>query len=673
MLENVFIYSPVHFENWDWRNSIEKGIGGSETCHVELTWRLAQRGYHVTSFAPLPDDIESGTIWRGSKWERLDEADFSKPGLWIIFRNAECIDKMVGLPSQRIWLMCQDESPIGITEERAAKCEKVGAYCEWHKKHMERHWPCVKGKVWITSNGLKVDLIQQVENKKPKIKKKFGFDWFGTLETNHSVQEIARGLFALGHEVHVISAIGEGVQYPYLEAMKQIGVPCTSIREVRHGDCPIEEIAKAKLEVMQQLGIHVIYEDSLEIINRIRSAGLEAVFSRDNIPVQRPPELDNVIIRNPKRMMFASSPDRGVITLCKIFKRAREFVNDLELHIFYGTDNIEKLIDYNPRFSGYKKFLVELKKAIDQPGVTWHGRIGQEELYQQMLMSGIWCYPTNFGETSCIQCMEQQALGAIPITRPLAALGENVQHGVFIQGNPDNDPLIRARYVAAVVAIASNSDLQDTIRKDMTRWARQRFDWERIVDQLESWILEDTSGRFVYQWAFQRKHAKGSILNIGCNCDPGEIKSKGNCINVDVCEIDPNTKIPNKTDILADARDLPKDLKGFDSIVIGELLEHMDSENRRFVLKNAEERLNRDGIVVLTVPEDYRTVFEQHGKDHCDPYVNGVSSWHEHPVTLNDLIEDLKATGLKPVIMQKLSYFNFTGNGIVATREKSCS
>lgn len=34
-------YSSVNFEKWDFRNSIRKGIGGSETSHVEMAWRLA--------------------------------------------------------------------------------------------------------------------------------------------------------------------------------------------------------------------------------------------------------------------------------------------------------------------------------------------------------------------------------------------------------------------------------------------------------------------------------------------------------------------------------------------------------------------------------------------------------------------------------------------------------
>ena len=46
---DFYLYSPVAFEKWDWRNSVEKGIGGSETSHVEMAWRLVARGHKVLS------------------------------------------------------------------------------------------------------------------------------------------------------------------------------------------------------------------------------------------------------------------------------------------------------------------------------------------------------------------------------------------------------------------------------------------------------------------------------------------------------------------------------------------------------------------------------------------------------------------------------------------------
>src|SRR5215831_2482688 len=85
-------FSPMSFEKWSWRNSVEQGIGGSETSHVEMAWRLARRGHEVISYVPLPDDIPSGTEWRGTRWYRCEEVDWSQSGVWVIYRNPEAAD-----------------------------------------------------------------------------------------------------------------------------------------------------------------------------------------------------------------------------------------------------------------------------------------------------------------------------------------------------------------------------------------------------------------------------------------------------------------------------------------------------------------------------------------------------------------------------------------------------
>lgn len=357
-MQTIHLYSPVHFEQWDYRNSTERGIGGSETCHTEMAWRLARRGYEVHSYSPLPDDCNRE--WRGTHWHRLEEADFSQPGIWVFLRSTEQIETLQKKDEQEFWLLLQDERPVGrLTDEIAAKVDRVLSYCPVHKNYVANIWPAVRDKLVITSNGCKVDLIEEVES-------------------------------------------------------------------------------------------------------------------------------SQTIERNPKRLIYASSPDRGLLTLLKLFPRAKEIVPDLELHCFYGCDNIEKLIEFNPKFSHYKSFVSNLKKLLDQPGVTWRGRVSQVELYREWLSSGIWCYPTHFSETSCITCMEAQACGAIPITNPYWALADNVDHGVWVTGDPQNNSLIQARYVDAICRIAT-SDCEE-YRERMMSHARSRFNWERFVDQWCGWI-----------------------------------------------------------------------------------------------------------------------------------------------------------------------------------------
>jgi hypothetical protein len=205
-------------------------------------------------------------------------------------------------------------------------------------------------------------------------------------------------------------------------------------------------------------------------------------------------EKEGPIIRNPRKMIFASSPDRGLLPLLKIFRRAREWVSGadgngpLELHVFYGFQNLltgmEDAPKGHPNLVLYNKCMAEMK----QPGVFWHDRTPQPELLRHWLSAGIFCHPSVFTETNFINIQDAMACGAIPITIPIWAAGEFVRHGIFVWGDPYSDPLTIARFVGEVYRLASNVGLQEQIRSEMMPYARKRFDWEKSVDKFEGWI-----------------------------------------------------------------------------------------------------------------------------------------------------------------------------------------
>lgn len=533
-----YLYHPVHFENWDYRNSITTGIGGSETHQVEIAWRLARRGHKVTSYAPIPKDCEKD--WRGTRWEHLDDATFKEKGIWVIYRHPPSLENFKKRhPGQEVWFVAQDEWYPDWTPEHSKIVDKVIPLCSDQAERILKHSPELKDKIWQSSNGLKMELIREVETEKIK--------------------------------------------------------------------------------------------------------------------------------RNPNKLIYASSPDRGLKNLLKIFKRAREFEPKLELHIFYGFDNIDKLIKMDKKFKGFADSKEELQKLMKQPGVTWHGRVDQKELYRQWLSAAIWCYPTNFTETSCITCMEAQGLGAIPITRPLWALRENVMNGIFVHGDA-TDELVQARYVGEILRLSQTPALQEEIRTKMMADARSRFNWERQIDQLETWIYNFNKDErmSVCQFNYQLKKAKGKILNIGCDIDPANLKALG-ATNLDILEENPLGR-KTKADIIADARELPTKLyKKFDTVVLGDILEHVNNTDMVKILSNAKNCLKRNGKIVITCPEDYRSHHGQHIKDDFKDYGEGISSYHERPVTLEILNINIELAGMKIKEHQAIDYTLFTGWGVVCS------
>jgi glycosyltransferase involved in cell wall biosynthesis len=134
-------------------------------------------------------------------------------------------------------------------------------------------------------------------------------------------------------------------------------------------------------------------------------------------------------------------------------------------------------------------------KLMEETGAVWHGRTGQKELKKEWMKAGVWCHPSSFGETSCITCMDAQANGAIPITTPTWAIGENVKFGVFVEGNPEGEGLVRSRFVLEVVRMILDPARQEVIRRGMMTWARETFDWDVWARQWEGWARADV-GKF---------------------------------------------------------------------------------------------------------------------------------------------------------------------------------
>jgi len=361
MAMSFVFFSPIAFEKWDFRNSVEKGIGGSETSHVEMAWRLARRGHEIITYAPIPNDCPGE--WRGTKWYPLEKVDWTLKGVWVLYRCPEMADKFPAIEhrkKQQLWLMMQDWDYPQWTEKRIKNTDKIITLCKAHGRDVVMKHPLVKDNLWLTSNGIKIDLIEEIE--------------------------------------------------------------------------------------------------------------------KENI------------MRNPFRIMHASSPDRGLKQALISFKKAKEFVPELEFHAFYGFNNLKKLAKKNKDF---KKIIDDLEELLDQPGVTFHGRVSQPELYREWLTSGIYIYETNFMETSNIASMEAQAMGAIPVFSPVYAQAENIQYGTPIEGD-SYDPYTQSKFAAELIRLATRPQLQEAIRPEMMTWARKRFDWQIFVEQ---WICEAENRR----------------------------------------------------------------------------------------------------------------------------------------------------------------------------------
>lgn len=365
-----FFYTSIAFEDWDYDNAVYKGIGGSETSIVEMSWRLAREGHDVTVYAPIKKTTKP--VWRGVKYKRYEKATFKEEGIWILYRVPSELDNFPKKHKQTVWLLWQDWDYPDLTKERSAKADKHITLCKAHGRYILDRYPFITRKqMWLSSNGIKLDLIEEIEN-----------------------------------EHKVVIKNNKGV--------------------------------KVKANV-----------------------------------------------QNPYRVMYASSPDRGLKSALQVIKKAREYEPKIEFHAFYGFNNLNKLIKGQPN-SKMAKDKDEIMELLKQEGVYFHGRINQKQLMREWFKSSVYLYITNFFETSHISGMEAQACGAIPVFSPVFAQAENIRYGVAVEGKAE-DSLTIARAAGELVKLVSLQEEQAKIRPEMMSWARERFDWNVFV---KAWILE---------------------------------------------------------------------------------------------------------------------------------------------------------------------------------------
>ncbi len=184
--------------------------------------------------------------------------------------------------------------------------------------------------------------------------------------------------------------------------------------------------------------------------------------------------------RDPYRLIYSSSYDRGLTTLLKLFPQIKKEVPKAELHIFYGWSVWDAIY---PGDELMKKRKEEIIKLMKQDGVFEHGRVSQEQINKEYAKSSILAYPTEFFEISYISGMKAQAFGAIPITTNVAALDETIKYGVKVPTKAIySDKRAQKEWTDAVIKTLKNPPTEEE-RKPMMDWANEHFNWDKVAKQ----------------------------------------------------------------------------------------------------------------------------------------------------------------------------------------------
>jgi glycosyltransferase involved in cell wall biosynthesis len=186
-----------------------------------------------------------------------------------------------------------------------------------------------------------------------------------------------------------------------------------------------------------------------------------------------------------RRVVYTSSPDRGLDLLLEMWPQIRKRVRGATLEFAYAPVYF-KIAEVDP---AVRAFAARIAELADQPGVTALGSLSQPELARLLRSSMVWAHPsyhtpssTPFMETSCIGAMEAQAAGCHVVASAWGALPETVRVGALIDERPVSESW-RACFAAAIVRGLTSEETQANAQQNAPA-AVAGLGWGPVAEQI---------------------------------------------------------------------------------------------------------------------------------------------------------------------------------------------
>jgi 2-polyprenyl-3-methyl-5-hydroxy-6-metoxy-1,4-benzoquinol methylase/glycosyltransferase involved in cell wall biosynthesis len=236
------------------------------------------------------------------------------------------------------------------------------------------------------------------------------------------------------------------------------------------------------------LALSAAHEDALRRHEELPEASF--VRTRNGIDLARYEEATKSFAQRLPRVIYSSSPDRGLEHLLRYWPEIKRRVPNAELHVFYGFDVFDRMHAQNHALVAWKDQLVAAAEAM--PGVTLHGRVSQEVLAEAQMNARVWAYPTPLvdTETSCITAMEAMAAGMAAVTSRAGALPETLGNvGAKVAGEPGLEDFDKhfTFEVVRYLTKASEWNKQSKMGRDRAAnlaWAGVASEWSQRYEQV---------------------------------------------------------------------------------------------------------------------------------------------------------------------------------------------
>ncbi len=203
----------------------------------------------------------------------------------------------------------------------------------------------------------------------------------------------------------------------------------------------------------------------------------------------------------PGRVIWASSPDRGLHNLLSIWPNVIEAVPHAELHIFYKIKNwLDHFVDVNPGYhytyaesSNRAKYIIECFKRFKKNAkmnVHLHDSVSRNRIREEFNKAEVLAYPCetmSYTEGFSVSIMEACASGTVPIITNQDALGELYGGSVQMIETPFGGK--EKIYSDMIIETLKNKETRDKYSNLGMELSKQ-YTWEKISSDLEKIVLD---------------------------------------------------------------------------------------------------------------------------------------------------------------------------------------
>lgn len=189
---------------------------------------------------------------------------------------------------------------------------------------------------------------------------------------------------------------------------------------------------------------------------------------------------DKIVLRVPGdrkvRLVYFSTPHRGLDLLYPVFAHMAKTDPDLELHVYSSF----KLYGWEQRDEPFRP----LFDAIDaHPQIINHGTVSNAQIREDLPNYDILAYPSTWQETSCLCLIEAMASGLLCVHSSLGALPETSMQQTLMYNYTDDRTAHANRFLNyldyAVQLIRSNDErVHHTLKYVTPKLINNTYGWE---------------------------------------------------------------------------------------------------------------------------------------------------------------------------------------------------